>query len=634
MTGSQAYVPGFKHDIFVSYAHVDNLPPPGVEEGWVTTFVKGLDTYLAQKFGRHDAYSLWMDPLLSQDTHLTPQIESVLHDAATLLVILSPGYLASAWCDQERNIFLKKFRAERAHTAWPVFIVEKDKVETRPDDFSDITGHPFWLESNETRERYTLGTPKPNPSDLRYYNKLVKLSEAIVTKLRQLKQHKAPEADSGAPAFQSVPSTPRPAVFLAEATEDLENEYNYVKNALMQAGLRVLPEHAEYPLDATALQGSVKTGLQQCTLFLQLLSALRNKGRIQLQYDQAVEVGLPILQWRNVNLNVSTISHEQYRALLQQDTVRTSSLDDLVGEALKRAQASAEAPPVSGTQMTVFLAEATEDLELEEERVRSDLSQAGFRLLREANTAYPREDVALFQHQVAQDIAQSDLFVQLLGSLRGQYPPDFVRLQYECAMQAGKPILQWRRPELDITKISSADLRMLLEGSTVYATGLGEFKSAVRNKLKDLQCAQAQSPVLRRSLLTRVFVNADKKDLELAEKVGEILGQQGLFCSFPWSSGEESKETNKIRNRLNKEFLECDALVIVYGSITPDWVGQQWLAFHKIQGQRTQPARALAVCIGPPPEKSKPNFVLPKDQVIDCRDGLNVHKFQPFLTHL
>src|SRR4029453_6296576 len=139
-----------------------------------------------------------------------------------------------------------------------------------------------------------------------------------------------------------------------------------MKDDLRQDGLRVFPEGGGYPPDAMAFQDAVQADLRQCTLFLQLLSASRGKrpeGYVQLQYDQAVAAGLPILQWRNADLNVLAIRHDQHCALLQQDTVHTSRLDDFVQETLKRAQTHTEAPPVEGAQMTVFLAEATDGFE-------------------------------------------------------------------------------------------------------------------------------------------------------------------------------------------------------------------------------------------------------------------------------
>ena len=43
------YVPNYKNDIFISYAHVDNERLPGADAGWVTTLVSALKKSLAQK---------------------------------------------------------------------------------------------------------------------------------------------------------------------------------------------------------------------------------------------------------------------------------------------------------------------------------------------------------------------------------------------------------------------------------------------------------------------------------------------------------------------------------------------------------------------------------------------------------
>lgn len=95
MASPKAFVPHCEHDIFISYAHVDDEPALGAAEGWVTTLVKGLRTLLAQKLGRSDAYSLWMDHQLPRNVQITPQIMDILQKTATLVVILSPGYVAS-----------------------------------------------------------------------------------------------------------------------------------------------------------------------------------------------------------------------------------------------------------------------------------------------------------------------------------------------------------------------------------------------------------------------------------------------------------------------------------------------------------------------------------------------------------
>jgi hypothetical protein len=78
-----AYVPAYKNDIFVSYAHVDNIPLSGIEKGWVETFIDNLSTKLAQKLGRTDLFKLWDDRLLAQNAPLTPEILDALKGSAT-----------------------------------------------------------------------------------------------------------------------------------------------------------------------------------------------------------------------------------------------------------------------------------------------------------------------------------------------------------------------------------------------------------------------------------------------------------------------------------------------------------------------------------------------------------------------
>ena len=98
------YVPHYKHDIFVSYAHVDNEPLAGADTRWVTNLVTGLKPLLGQKLGRADAYSLWMDNTLRGNEPLTPAFSASARPAI-FVMILSPGYVASEWCCRELSTF-------------------------------------------------------------------------------------------------------------------------------------------------------------------------------------------------------------------------------------------------------------------------------------------------------------------------------------------------------------------------------------------------------------------------------------------------------------------------------------------------------------------------------------------------
>src|SRR5271166_3762216 len=55
-----AFVPVYNHDVFVSYAHIDDEPLVGAQRGWVTTLINNLEIVVRQKLGAKDL-TIWMD---------------------------------------------------------------------------------------------------------------------------------------------------------------------------------------------------------------------------------------------------------------------------------------------------------------------------------------------------------------------------------------------------------------------------------------------------------------------------------------------------------------------------------------------------------------------------------------------
>jgi len=180
------YVPNYQHDIFVSYAHVDNVPFAGAEKGWVTTFISNLKNELGRQLGRADAYSLWMDYELRGNEAVTPDIDQQLNNTATLVLIWSRGYLASSWCQLEMNTFLSQPGSNGR-----VFVVEHDWLprDEKPPELQDLLNYPFWLRDSDTGRIRTLGIPKPNPDrEPEYYQIVNDLSRDLTDKLNQLRK--------------------------------------------------------------------------------------------------------------------------------------------------------------------------------------------------------------------------------------------------------------------------------------------------------------------------------------------------------------------------------------------------------------------------------------------------------------
>ena len=95
----------FDKHLFVSYAHVDDLPTPGDDQGWVTRFHKYLETYLSQSIG--EQARVWRDDRLRGNDIFANEIVKQFPNTAILLSILSPRYIESEWCLKEVTEFCK-----------------------------------------------------------------------------------------------------------------------------------------------------------------------------------------------------------------------------------------------------------------------------------------------------------------------------------------------------------------------------------------------------------------------------------------------------------------------------------------------------------------------------------------------
>ena len=181
------YADNAKHDVFVSYAHRDDMPIIG-SEGWVTTLVRNLRGFLAVRLGRADAYSIWMDHELAGNAPFPQAITRNLEQSATLLILLTPAYLNSEWCRHEANYFLDTVRRSAASNE-RVFIVEMLPTErdSWPEEFKDANSLRFWEQTDSGRVS-TLGFPQPSSTDQAYFSSLDRLASeiaAVIYKFRQ-----------------------------------------------------------------------------------------------------------------------------------------------------------------------------------------------------------------------------------------------------------------------------------------------------------------------------------------------------------------------------------------------------------------------------------------------------------------
>jgi len=357
---TMAYVAEFENDLFVSYAHLDDRPLPPIEKGWVTQLMAALRAELGSRLGCGDS-TIWRDVQLEGNQPVTSEIIGAVRSSAVLILVLSPGYLASEWCRRERNEFLRFAKAEPGR----VFVVERLPVDRKekPPELQDLNGYQFWEVAREGKPARTLGTPQPRTEEQEYYDRVVDLAVGLAKQLKKMRTQGVPDA-----ARVAAPA-PRPAIFLAETTDDLDGSRATLRRYLEQAEIEVLPRE-DLPSRAEDMQTAVDGYLRRSKAFVQLLGPNPGKrppdlpqGRPRFQYECAVKCGLPIVQWRDESLVLAPDLDPAHRDFLMLETVRAEGLVEFGHDVIKLATA-----PPADTRLPASPAQRIVFVELEPEQ--------------------------------------------------------------------------------------------------------------------------------------------------------------------------------------------------------------------------------------------------------------------------
>lgn len=317
-----AVVPGFEYDMFVSYAHLDNEPAEGRKTGWVKTLVNELGREVRVRLGRGE-FNFWMDYQIDENHPLTDEIVNAVQKSATLLVVMSPIYLNSDWCQRERGHFLQALsgRAKRGD----VFVVEKLRIdyEQYPPEFEDPKGFRFWIADPMTNIARPLDIGVGAGSELaeQYATSVVNLSEKIAKHINLLikSQLEPKQATAIRKEMESAP-----CVYVARTTDDLADREEEFKTYLGGMKVRTLPEK-RYAPNAIEFEQAMLADIAHCKAYVQLLGGFPGRKvdfapghtYATYQHEIAARSGKTILLWRDRNLDISTVKDANHRALLE-----------------------------------------------------------------------------------------------------------------------------------------------------------------------------------------------------------------------------------------------------------------------------------------------------------------------------
>jgi hypothetical protein len=334
-----AFVPGYEYDVYVSYAHVDDVPVVGAELGWVSTLQRNLFMLLSRRLGRRDIFRPFTDHRLRGHDDIDTLLE-VVRDSATLVVVLSPGWAESTYCQDELRNFLARQTGDRLRD---VFVVEMLKLTgRRPEGLPNLRDYDFWYEDERGRT-HTYAYFNYKDPEVDYGKRLDQLAQELADHLRALRAAALAQLSEPPPPLLGPtppePAQPRPRVpiVLAEVTDDLVAQRADLSTYLRNQNYEVLPAGTYRWLPPAEAQVAVTRDIGNAAAFVQLLGETPGYTDAQmpfgfpwLQHQIASELGAKIIQWRKPDMDLQRIELPEYRALASGETVHEMPLHDFM----------------------------------------------------------------------------------------------------------------------------------------------------------------------------------------------------------------------------------------------------------------------------------------------------------------
>lgn len=255
----------FENDIFVSYAHIDNLPLTEGDKGWISSFHRALEVRLAQLLGKQPR--IWRDPKLQGNDYFADKLVERLPKVALLVSIFSPRYVKSEWCLRELTEFLKASEVSggvRIADKARVFKVVKTPIpfEEHPREVQGLLGYDFFTVEPTSGRARELDQRADPEAQRQYWARLDDLAHDISDLLKILE---ATDARAGPAAAGDGEK-----IYLAETSFDLREERDAIKRELMGHGYSVLPDRP-LPLVGSEMEALVREQLAGCRLSIHMV---------------------------------------------------------------------------------------------------------------------------------------------------------------------------------------------------------------------------------------------------------------------------------------------------------------------------------------------------------------------------
>ncbi len=298
----------FDEDLFISYAHLDNVELVEGHKGWVANLHRALEVRVGQLLGKPP--HIWRDPKLSGNDLFADTLVGRLKQVAVLISVVSPRYLKSEWTMRELREFWHAAETQggiHVRNKARVFKVLKTPVplEQTPEELRSLIGYEFFKVDPETGRVRELDEVFGPDAHRDFWIRLDDLAHDVCLLIEALESPNQPPAavhsvgaapaPAAAGAATPAPAGELPPVFLAETTSDLKEYREALRRDLQQQGFTVLPQQA-LPHVVEETRAAIAGDLARCRLSVHLIGksyGLVPEGGttslIELQHELATE---------------------------------------------------------------------------------------------------------------------------------------------------------------------------------------------------------------------------------------------------------------------------------------------------------------------------------------------------------
>jgi len=312
------FATGFQNDIFLSYAHVDDIPRPDSDDGWVTSFEKSLKWCLDRQVGKVGTITLWRDRRRLQGHFLFDDvIEHAVNSSAIFLALTSRGYLESDYCRKELARFHRTALETNAVSIQGRMRIVNGLIgPIPPEDWPREMGRTLGFELHHSKDDDEFG--EPSRGDL-FFRQVRSLARSLYDLLKTLNDsrrepHKPPEAERAARR-----------VYLATTSDSLWRARGRLIADLETAAVQVVSDVPPPPEVAGEHDRRVRGLLKDVDLSVHLLDGapgrelLEENGESypQRQLDLALDHSPASLIWVPRSLELETIEDDRHREFLR-----------------------------------------------------------------------------------------------------------------------------------------------------------------------------------------------------------------------------------------------------------------------------------------------------------------------------